>query len=202
MSSVSALDVFTPDEVEAIKKACGRIVVASMYGLDPRAENFCDQVLQDIQVRDSEGDALAIWDAIEFIEQERLALPAWVVGRLGQVGRKIGAGLLSKGRGNTEAERVGRALGFGTGGRGQTSRGERRSGVYRDRRCAFDIEMDRWCSQALGKHFKLEAAVLGAMSKYGLARSSVMQAYRRQRTFAEDICREIYGMTMSGKSEV
>lgn len=91
-------------------------------GIDPHSDDWSDQAFRQFQARHDGGDARALWSAAGFASRHSLQLPHWAVQAFAAMGGMIRAAVVDRGRHPSEAERVGRSLGFGGSGRGSASR--------------------------------------------------------------------------------
>jgi hypothetical protein len=83
----------------------------------------------------------------------------------------------------TEAELVGKAIGFRTGGKGQTGWFAHAKQLQRDRAIYFRVV--EWLAE--GKSPKLTCAYAEVAEEFGVDASTVRRAYRRFKDYAKDI---------------
>jgi len=131
-----------------------------------------------------EPNPVFAWEAFGIARSCGSKLPAWVFDHLDGAAdniRDIGE-QEQAGQRLTEAELVGKAIGFSTGGRGQTGWFAHAKQVQRDR--AIYVRMVEWLAE--GKSSKLTCAYAEVAKEFGVDASTVRRAYRRFKDYAKD----------------
>jgi hypothetical protein len=134
-----------------------------------------------------EPNPVFVWEAFRLAQSYGVELPDWVVDHIGdaadtihdicegdQAGRKL-----------TEAELVGKALGFSQGGRGQTGWFAHAKQVQRDKDIYFRVE--EWLSEQKLQNPKwrpkYSRACTEVATEFGLDASTIDRAYKRIKSY-------------------
>jgi hypothetical protein len=134
-----------------------------------------------------EPNPVFVWEAFRLAQSYGAELPDWVVDHIGDVADTIHdiCEEDQAGRKLTEAELVGKALGFSQGGRGQTGWFAHAKQVQRDKDIYFRVE--EWMSeqklQNPTRRPKLSSAYAEVAAELGLDASTIGRAYRRIKSY-------------------
>jgi len=163
------------------------MLIATRFGEDTSDEKWKERVLER-SGRDFEehGDPLWPWHVLRLAADWGIPAPAWVMlyfseqaERLNKIVRDGG------GNGSKEAELVGRALGFGAAGKGNTSAGKAIRTKDRDYQIAF------WVICRIEEHKQshgvgnIDGAKHDAAKYFGVSISTVGRALEEWRAAAE-----------------
>jgi hypothetical protein len=132
-----------------------------------------------------EPNPVLAWEAFGIARSWGSKLPDWVFEHLDGAAdniRDIGEEE-QPGQRLTEAELVGKAIGFSTGGKGQTGWFAHAKQLQRDRAIYFRVV--EWLAE--GKSPKLTCAYAEVAEEFGVDASTVRRAYRRFKDYAKDI---------------
>jgi hypothetical protein len=113
-------------------------VIAATRGVDPTASDFRSQVLDKLRIEfERTPNPMLPWSALRWARDGGLDVPGWIIDHLydkAVVLSKIIVDDVGK-----EAEEVGKALGFGAGGKGATTAGAELRQHWRDWETAVRI---------------------------------------------------------------
>ncbi len=134
-----------------------------------------------------EPNPVFVWQAFGIALSCGAEQPDWVTEHLADVADRIQeiGDDNQTGRRLTEAELVGKALGFSHGGKGQTGRFAHAKQVQRDRDIC--LRVDQWLSeQRLRKpkaRLKVSSAYAEVAAEFGVDASTIGRAYRRMKNY-------------------
>ncbi len=140
-----------------------------------------------------EPNPVFVWKAFRTAESCGVEIPEWVLDRIAEVAERIcdlGEEDTVSEHTLTEAERIGKALGFSQGGKGTTGRFAHAKQIERDRAMYYQVE-DWMAEQRLhNPKPKLTRAYAEIADQFGVEATMVGRAYRRMRGYVrreEDI---------------
>jgi hypothetical protein len=138
--------------------------------------SYCRSVLSELETDfGRDGNPVHAWEAIALILPYGIELPDWLLAYLFDAASEIGQIRCEVAEGksiNREAERVGKALGYGEG-QGRGGWFKRATMLERDRFAYFAV------TERLESGMKLDFAYDEVKNEVGVSRSTVARAYRR-----------------------
>jgi hypothetical protein len=135
-----------------------------------------------------EPNPVFVWEALSIARSYGVEEPDWVLDHLADVADNICdiAEVDQAGRRLTEAELVGKALGFSQRGKGQTGRFAHAKQMQREKEIYFRV--DEWLSEQRARNPKarpkLSSAYAEIAGEFGVDASTIGRAYRRLKKYA------------------
>jgi hypothetical protein len=99
-------------------------VIAALWGVDPNASGFRSQVLDKLRIEfERTPNPMLPWSALRWARSRGVDVPEWVMGYL--YDKAVVLTEIVAENAKQEAREVGRALGFGAGGKGSVAGGSK-----------------------------------------------------------------------------
>ena len=162
-------------------------VVASAYGVDMTMVGWEASLLEKVEQTFQEtGNPLLPWHALRWAVDKGIAVPSWVLIYFHDRAEVLN-GIVCDG-GDAEAEKVGRALGFGGSGKGKTAAARTIKLQQRD----FGIAVHVHCEIArnveeVGTE-SVDSAFLTVARRFGVSRTTAADAYSKNKKAAKAFC--------------
>lgn len=153
------------------------VMHAGRLGLDPRVDGWRTAMLDRLRdMFEEHGDPTRPWFAFGWAREHGLPVPEWVLAYLDDRRAKIGEAIASPLKGESEAEAVGRALGFRAAGPGVPSPGSQAASESKAWRLAYELELERGFAEERNEPFKLEAGLAAVAARNHVSVSTVRRA--------------------------
>jgi hypothetical protein len=153
------------------------VVRAAQLGVDPSRQGWRVELLERLkEVAEDAGHPLTPWFALRWARDHSLPQPDWVLDYFYERGRHVNSVVSSPTPGVSEAEAVGRVLGFCSEGRGKPAPGAEALRQSEHWLYAYELEVERQAAEERGEAFKLEAGIAAVVARNNTSASTVRRA--------------------------
>jgi hypothetical protein len=159
-----------------------QIIELGLLGIDPRDADYLPKAFSAYQSAAEDGDPGAVWSALETATAHQVRPPDWIMDQMAATAPKVRNAMSAPDR--NEAEAVGRALGFGAPGKGQSSSIDASHRTRRARMIAFGLVFQERVDAEAGKRLYFEAAMAEARDRWSVGRGKAAKVLAEHREWA------------------
>ena len=154
------------------------IVRGAKFGLDCDASDFDARLVEAMQNSyEEDGNPFAIWVAVDWCKQTNSPFSQWMIDVLAGLGSRI-FDVFNREEFKHEAENVGKALGFGSDGKGRDSKAGQMLRMQRDDNIAFHIAAEMWMAAERGVQLGETKVAASVATEFGVSPSTAERAWK------------------------